>query len=261
MPRAAAIYEKKIKWALPELGEDDGTCTWADNYHSARAIGATLKKQFDQEVEQGHMVRMSVREAKGRWGDKLTIAALGAVEKPDDSFRIIYDASNKVHVNHRIRVQDQVRMPVWQDVAKYLEVFAAQAQVRFCLTFDVSQAHRQVPIRDEDWGYLACRAEEGPVEEIADGDEIYINTVGTFGVGSAAYWWSRLAAVAVRVWYNIGATFWDLYLLLDVDDGWATALGSDFAVLLLALILYLKALRFPLAARKTHGGTDVDWVG
>ena len=98
------------------------------------------------------MVKMSVGEAKERWGNKLTIAALGAIEKSDDSFRIIFDASNKVRVNHRIVVQDQVRMPVWQDVAKYLEVFAVQARVWVCLTFDVSQAHRQVPIREEDGG-------------------------------------------------------------------------------------------------------------
>ena len=46
-----------------------------------------------------------------------------------------------------------------------------------------------------------------------------------------------------------------------VDDGWATALGPDFALQLLAMVLLFKILRIPLAARKTRGGTEVDWVG
>ena len=125
----------------------------------------------------------------------------------------------------------------------------------------MSHAHRQVPVREEDWGYLACRAEEGSVEEITNEHEIYINTVGTFGVGSAAYWWSRLAAVLARTWFGIGADVWQNYFLMYVDDGWATALGPDFVLQLLALVLLLKALRVPLSVRKTRGGTGVDWVG
>jgi hypothetical protein len=263
MPRAHAIYEEKQKWALPEMDWDNWAqeAAWADNYKSAKAIGATLKEQFEVEVQRGHMVKMDVGSARRRWGDKLTIAALGAIEKADDSFRIIFDASNKVCLNHRIRVQDQVRMPVWQDIAKYVETFAASTGVRFSLTFDVSHAHRQIPIREEDWGYLACRAEEGAVGGITDEDEIYINKVGTFGVGSAAYWWARLAAVIARTWFGIGANVWENFFLMYVDDGWATALGPDFALQLLALVLLLKALRVPLSVRKTRGGTEVDWVG
>ncbi len=263
MPRALAIYEEKQKWALPQMDWDHWAqeAAWADNYKSAKAIGSTLKDQFEDEVQRGHMVKMSVGSARQRWGEKLTIAALGAIEKSDDTFRIIFDASNKVCLNHRIRVQDQVRMPVWQDIAKYLETFSAGAGVRFCLTFDVSHAHRQIPVREEDWGYLACRAEEGSVDDITDQHEVYINTVGTFGVGSAAYWWSRLAAVIARAWLGIGADVWESYFLMYVDDGWATALGPGFAVPLLALMLFLGALRVPLSPRKTRGGTEVDWVG
>ena len=115
---------------------------------------------------------MDVGTARRRWGDRLTIAALGAIEKSDDTFRIIFDASNKVCLNHRIRVRDQVRMPVLQDISKYLETYWTYVGLRFCLTFDVSHARRQVPVREEDWGYLACRAEEGAVEAITDEDEL-----------------------------------------------------------------------------------------
>jgi hypothetical protein len=112
-------------------------------------------------------------------------------------------------------------MPVWQDITKYLETYSSYVGVRFCLTIDVSHAHRQIPVREEDWGYLACRAEEGAVQKITEEDELYVNTVGTFGVGSASYWWARLAAVAARIWFGLGADVWRNYLLMYVDDGWA----------------------------------------
>jgi hypothetical protein len=92
----------------------------ADNYKSAKAIGPTLAAQFKEEVRRGHMLRMKVGEARRRWGNRLTIAALGAIEKADETFRIIYDGSNKVMLNHRIRVRDQVRMLTWHDITKYL---------------------------------------------------------------------------------------------------------------------------------------------
>ena len=64
-----------------------------------------------------------------------------------------------------------------------------------------------------------------------------------------------------RVWFGIGANAWQNYLLMYVDDGWATALGPGFALQLLALVLLLKAFRVPMSVRKTRGGTEVDWVG
>ena len=124
MPRAPAVYEEKQKWALPDMDWENWEAqeaSWADNYKSAKAIGPILKEQFEAEVQRGYMLKTNVGTARRRWGDKLTIAALGAIEKSDDSFRIIFDASNKVCLNHRIRVRDQVRMPVWQDITKYLE--------------------------------------------------------------------------------------------------------------------------------------------
>ena len=52
------------------------------------------------------------------------------------------------------------------------------AMVRtFALTADVKEAHRQVPIHPRDWHLLGCRVEAGA--------DVYINTVGTFGVASA----------------------------------------------------------------------------
>ena len=51
MPRAAAVYEEKLKWALPEMdweGLDHLAVVWADNYKSAKAIGPTLQAQLEE---------------------------------------------------------------------------------------------------------------------------------------------------------------------------------------------------------------------
>ena len=55
----------------------------------------------------------------------------------------------------------------------------------FALTADVSEARRQVPIDPQDWHLLGCRVEIGGT--------VFVNTVGTFGIASASYYWSRVA--------------------------------------------------------------------
>ena len=83
MPRAGAIYEAKTKWSLPGLDPDDALdegARWALNYPSARSIPAVLAKQFEEEIKHNCMMKMSLGEARRRWGPKLTIAALGAIE-------------------------------------------------------------------------------------------------------------------------------------------------------------------------------------
>ena len=47
----------------------------------------------------------------------------------------------------------------------------------FGLTADVKEAHRQVPIHPDDWHLLGCHLERG--------GEVFVDTVGTFGVFSA----------------------------------------------------------------------------
>ena len=55
----------------------------------------------------------------------------------------------------------------------------------FALTADVKEAHRQIPIDPRDWHLLGCQLERG--------GDVFMNTVGTFGISSASYCWSRVA--------------------------------------------------------------------
>ena len=56
---------------LPDLEPDDllyeGT-RWANNYPSARAIPGILANQFEVEIAEGCMLKMTLGEARRRWG-------------------------------------------------------------------------------------------------------------------------------------------------------------------------------------------------
>lgn len=119
MPRTPAVFEAKTKWALPHEDEGEGGSEkWATNYASAHERPETVRAQFENEVMEGLMIKVTAAEAKRRWPGRLAVAALGAIQKAagKDDWRVIFDATHDVRVNHQIRVRDQVRCPTWGDV-------------------------------------------------------------------------------------------------------------------------------------------------
>ena len=72
------------------------------------------------------------------------MAALGAVPKElgSEKVRMIHDGSYSVDVNRRIKVRDR---EIEEEVSKTKEA-------RFSLLYDISRAHKLVPIAEEDWG-------------------------------------------------------------------------------------------------------------
>ena len=60
---------------------------------------------------------------------------------------------------------------------------ARRGEQTFSLTADVAEALQQVPVDRRDWHLLGCQVEAG--------GDVYINSVGTFGVASASYYWSE----------------------------------------------------------------------
>jgi len=258
LPRTPAIFERKTSWTLPWLEEEDAP-RWVDNYSSARDRPEVLRKGFLEEEAEGMMVRTTLREAQQKYGPRLAVAALGALEKEAGSgkFRIIFDGTHGVHVNHQIRVRDRVRFPTVRDLAAVLSELHEEGGTHFGLTVDVAKAHRRVPVREEDWGVQACQIEADRSPDA----EVWLNTVGTFGVASAAYWWGRLGAAILRgLHYALGRRH-PLWALLYADDGLLVAPGADFARTLLLSLLFLQVLGVPFAWKKVSGGLQTDWVG
>ena len=108
LPRTPGVFEEKGKW---RLSDDAGPGTDADdNYKSVAPHLDRVRALFQEEARSGWMLELPEEEARRRYGSRLAIAALGVVEERD-KIRVVHDGSHKVHVNHRIRVRDQVRCP------------------------------------------------------------------------------------------------------------------------------------------------------
>lgn len=123
----------------------------------------------------------------------------------------------------------------------------------FGVVGDVSKAHRRIKIRRQDWGFQACRLDPG---------KVWVNTVGTYGIGSAAYWWARAAAAVVVRFphYFLGPDFL-LELLLYVDDFAIIAKSPDQVDAIGFMVFVLSAVGVPFSWKKFRGGTRLVWIG
>ena len=117
----------------------------------------------------------------------------------------------------------------------------------------MKEAHRQVPIVPRDWHLLGC--------QVTPGSSVYINKVGTFGISSASYCWSRVAGALGRLsQYLIGGKARTWHLL--VADGFhLDASGPEYRAALLLFFVLCDTCRVPLSWAKTAGGDTVAWVG
>ena len=139
-------------------------------------------------VASGSALCLTESAARQRFGSRLRIASLGALrkgEEPDGTViaRILFDGTAGTMVNEAIKVRDQDQFPSAPDLKRVLRSCADLQGATFGLVVDVKGAHRLVPVAEADWPYQACRIQEG--------GDVYVFTVGTFGIASAAYWWSR----------------------------------------------------------------------
>ena len=123
----------------------------------------------------------------------------------------------------------------------------------FGISADISQAHRCVKIRRLDWPKLGCRSSSSSWT-------VWLNTVGTFGVSSAAYWWTRLFACVGR-WVNrVLMTLLQMQIVYVDDLHIVTAGPQKFVVLWMILAAY-EAIGTPFSYHKFKGGLQVDFIG
>ena len=139
---------------------------------------------MDDQAERGQILRLTEKEARARYPN-LTVASLGANKKEKSTgeitARVLFDGTHGIDVNRRTRVRDQERGPIAADVNRFFREKARYELPSFALTADVTEAHRQVPI------------------QIHPGCWVYVNKVGTFGIASASYLWSRVASAIGRI--------------------------------------------------------------
>jgi len=205
MPRTPAVFDPKTSWKLEH--EEISPEAEVPNYVSVKGREQQVLDLFREEAKSGWMVEYDDETAKKLFGERLSIAALKVVEEKE-KIRIVHDGTHGVHVNHRIRVQDQARGPTAGEIKALMreKMETSSGARQFLILGDISKAHRRIKIRFSEWGYQACRVEEGCT---------WVNCVGTYGVASAGYWWARMAAaVIIRLGYYLLSTSGDQDLLL-----------------------------------------------
>ena len=171
----------------------------ARNYKSAEENAEGLLEKFREDEEKGLMYPTTLGALKAEFPDgQILVAALGAIVKPDKSVRPLHDGTHFVRLNNEIVLHDQLQYPGPQDAAAAIREARATGEAVFMMSGDISAAHRRVKIRKRDWPLLACQVESGS-------KVIWVNKVGTFGVSSAPFWWTRLFGLVGRLVSEEGA--------------------------------------------------------
>ena len=156
-------------------------------------------------------------------------------------------------MNTRTRIRDQERGPIAADLKRIMREKSRVGVPTFALTADVSEAHRQIPIAEQDWHLLGC--------QVVPGGSVFINTVGTFGVASASYYWSRVASAIGRIAQYLAGSSAFTWHMLVADDYHLDAGGANYRTALFHFFTLCAVANVPLSWSKTAGGDVVSWVG
>ena len=264
LPRLPAQYARKKKWRLPEqadpLDYQEEKCSteriWRRNYASVSELTDKVLAVMEDQAERGQVLKFTEREARERYPN-LVVASLGAIRKDKPggvvTAWVLFDGTHGISVRTRTRIRDQERAPIAADLKRAMREKSEQEEKTFALTADVSEAHRQIPIAPEDWHLLACQVEQGST--------VYVNTVGTFGVVSASYYWSRVAGALGRLSQYLAGHRASTWHMLDADDFHLEAGGLSYRPALIVFFALCAVCGVPLSWNKTAGGDTVAWVG
>ena len=251
LPRVPAVFPPKEKFKKLDESEflED-----SKNYRSADSLSGKLDEKFREEEALGRMFPTTLGALQQRFpGEQILIAPMGAIEKPDGGVRPLHDATHHVQVSIAIQYQDQLEYPGPGDAAALVESSRLTQEACFGVSADIQAAHRLVKIREKDWRLLCCRAH-------SDSPVVWVNCVGTFGVSSASYWWTRLFALVGRTATHVlrrAATIQIVY----VDDLHILVWGPDKFLWLWMLIAVYEIVGTPFGYHKFKGGLQIPFVG
>ena len=251
LPRCPQVFPEKLKHR--KLGETEFNPI-AFNYPSAQMSSKELEEKFREEEQLGRMFPSTLPEISAKYGaDKVRVASMAAIMKPDGGVRPLHDATHSVMVNHEIRYADQIQCPGPPEVASMVREATETAEAPFCLSADVRAAHRLVKIRESDWPYIARRCNSlSPT--------LWLNKVGAFGVSSTPYWWARLMGLIGRFVGHVMGTAWFLQVIY-VDDLHGCFVGSRKFLHLWVWLLAFEMVGTPFGYHKFKGGFSSDFVG
>ena len=251
LPRTPQVFARREKFRKLDASPFQAIM---DNYTSAELSSEQLEEHFRADEQKGRMLPTTEGAVAQEYGPgQLLVAAMGAVEKPNGDIRPLHDGTHGVNLNNRIRILDKLETPGPDEVLEMVSLARDSGEAVFAISADISQAHRQVKVRRKDWPKMGCRSS-------STSRTVWLNTVGTFGISSAAYWWSRLFGCIGRWVLRILTTLWHMEVVYVDDLHLVTAGDTKFLVLWMALAAY-EAIGTPFAYHKFKGGIKVDFVG
>ena len=251
LPRTPQVFPPKLKHKKLDESEFNPL---AVNYPSARVSVGDLEKKFLEEEALGRMFPIRLSVAQEKFGaDKVRVAAMAAITKPDGSVRPLHDGTHSVQVNNAIVYKDQIQCPGPPEVAAAVREALESREAPFAISADIRAAHRLVKIRPSDWGFLACRAD-------SDSQTVWINKCGTFGISSAPYWWAKLFSLVGRFVGHLMSTTWFLHMVY-VDDLHGAFTGLRKFHNMWVWILAFELIGTPFGYHKFRGGFSVEFVG
>ena len=174
LPRSPQVCPPKVK--RRKLDESEFSPI-AQNYASADMSSSELEAKFREEEALGRMFPSKLGVLREQYGDKLRVASMAAIKKPDGSVRPLHDGTHSVRVNNVIRYQDQLECPGPGEIAAVVRTSVESREAPFCVSADIKAAHRLVKIRKADWGYMCCRVD-------SSSETVWVNQVGTFGIST-----------------------------------------------------------------------------
>ena len=250
LPRSPQIFPPKVKHRRLDDTEFNPI---ADNYVSGQLSAKELEEKFREEEALGRMEPSKLAVLKAKFGDKLRVAAMAAIVKPDGGVRPLHDATHSVMVNHAITYRDQLQCPGPAEVATVVREAVESREAPFCVSADIRAAHRLVKIREADWPYICCRSD-------SNSETVWINKTGTFGVSSAPYWWAKLFAAVGRFVGHVlqSSVFWHMVYVDDLHGAFTG--GRKFECLWIWLLAF-EVIGTPFGYHKFKGGFSSDFVG
>ena len=114
LPRSPQVFPLKTKHRMMDETE---FCPIADNYPSAQISSKELEDKFREEEAFGRMHPSKLGVLKQQYGDRLRVASMAAISKPDGSARPLHDATHSVKVNQEIKYQDKIICPGPAEIA------------------------------------------------------------------------------------------------------------------------------------------------
>ena len=195
---------------------------WRSNYASFAPLEENVPEVLHDQASRGQIIVSTELEAM-KQDPSLVIASSGAnrKDKPEGQVaaRVLFDGTKELEVNKRTRVRDQERTPIAQELKRSTRAEATRGEATFAVTADVSEAHRQVPIHPQDWRLSGC--------QVRPGGDVFINTVGTTGVSSASYCWSRTSAALGRLTQYMAGSSATTWHMLVADDFLLESAGRE----------------------------------